>query len=200
MQKILNYLLNFIFTPEYRFRNFLSSNDSNLMNNFSISSSSGLNTVNVGSKCTLACTIIFESNHGKVSIGDRVYIGDSQIICHSNILFGNDILVAWGVCFYDHDSHSLLHANRSQDIIKVWEDFKIDKNNYLKNKDWTCVKSAEIVIQDKVWIGMDALILKGVTIGEGAVVAARSVVTKDVPPYCVVAGNPAQIVKKLDKV
>jgi acetyltransferase-like isoleucine patch superfamily enzyme len=53
------------------------------------------------------------------------------------------------------------------------------------------------MIEDKVWIGMDALILKGVTIGEGSVVAARSVVTKDVPPYSLVAGNPARVVKSL---
>ena len=59
------------------------------------------------------------------------------------------------------------------------------------------VNSAPIRIEDKVWIGMDALILKGVTIGEGSVVAARSVVTKDVPPYSLVAGNPARVVKSL---
>jgi len=48
-----------------------------------------------------------------------------------------------------------------------------------------------------VWIGMEALILKGVTIGTGAIVGARSVVTKNVPPFTVVAGNPARVVKKL---
>ena len=52
-----------------------------------------------------------------------------------------------------------------------------------------------ITIKDKAWIGFDCIVLKGVTIGEGAVVAAGSVVTKDVPDYAVVAGNPAVIVK-----
>ena len=59
------------------------------------------------------------------------------------------------------------------------------------------MKSAPIRIEDKVWIGMDVLILKGVTIGEGSVVAARSVVTKSIPPYSLVAGNPARVVKSL---
>ena len=57
-------------------------------------------------------------------------------------------------------------------------------------------KSKPIIIQDDVWIGRRAIILKGVTIGEGAVVAAGSIVTKDVPPHTLVAGNPAKIIKK----
>lgn len=55
--------------------------------------------------------------------------------------------------------------------------------------------SAPIVIGDHVWIGMNVIVLKGVTIGEGAVVAAGSVVTKDVPPYSLVAGVPANVIK-----
>lgn len=55
----------------------------------------------------------------------------------------------------------------------------------------------DIVIEDNVWIGMEALILGGVTIGENSVVAARSVVTKDVPANCLVAGIPAKVVKKI---
>lgn len=53
----------------------------------------------------------------------------------------------------------------------------------------------DVIIDNDVWIGWGATILSGVTIGNGAVVAAKAVVTKDVPPYAVVAGNPAQIVK-----
>jgi galactoside O-acetyltransferase len=59
------------------------------------------------------------------------------------------------------------------------------------------VASAPIVICDRVWIGFDAVILKGVTVGEGAIVAARAVVTRDVEPYTVVAGNPAVLVRRL---
>ncbi|MGC8751800.1 DapH/DapD/GlmU-related protein, partial [Hydrotalea sp.] len=62
-------------------------------------------------------------------------------------------------------------------------------------KNWEKVKSSPIKIADKAWIGFNVIILKGVTIGEGAIVGAGSVVTKDVPPYAVVAGNPAKIIK-----
>ena len=54
-----------------------------------------------------------------------------------------------------------------------------------------------VVIEDYVWIGMNSIILKGVTIGKGAVVAAGSVVTKSVPPMTVVGGNPAEVIKKV---
>jgi acetyltransferase-like isoleucine patch superfamily enzyme len=53
-----------------------------------------------------------------------------------------------------------------------------------------------IVIKNDVWIGFGSLILSGITISDGAVIAAESVVTKDVPPYCIVGGNPAKIIKK----
>ena len=56
---------------------------------------------------------------------------------------------------------------------------------------------APIRIADKAWLGMNVTVLKGVTIGEGAVVAAGSIVTKDVPPWTLVAGNPARVIKEL---
>ena len=58
-------------------------------------------------------------------------------------------------------------------------------------------KSAPIIIHDNVWIASRAMILKGVTIGEGAVISAGAVVTKDVPPYTMVGGVPAKVIKEL---
>lgn len=58
------------------------------------------------------------------------------------------------------------------------------------------VSKGDTVIEDGVWIGMRALIMPGIHIAEGALIAANSVVTKDVPPYCIVAGNPAKQIKK----
>ncbi|KOF08612.1 acetyltransferase [Planococcus glaciei] len=69
----------------------------------------------------------------------------------------------------------------------------------LKEKQEAWTKGA-IVVEDDVWIGMDAMILSGVKIGKGAIIAAGSVVTKDIEPYSVVAGNPAKLVKyRFDK-
>ncbi|MCF2661720.1 hypothetical protein I6E42_06300 [Pseudoflavonifractor phocaeensis] len=61
--------------------------------------------------------------------------------------------------------------------------------------DYSRIASAPIVIKDRAWLGFNAIILKGVTIGDGAVVGAGSVVTKDVPDYAVVGGNPDKILK-----
>ena len=118
------------------------------------------------------------------------------MISRIKIEIGNDVTIAWGVCIYDHDSHSLDWRDRVEDIRQQNEDFHAGRN-FIANKDWSKVNTAPIRICDKAWIGMNAIILKGVTIGEGAVVGAGAVVTHDVPAWIVVAGNPACEVKKL---
>ncbi|MFC3825837.1 MULTISPECIES: acyltransferase [Niastella] len=153
--------------------------------------------VKIGDDNMLDCNIIFESGTGEVIIGNRVFIGASTIICRSKVEFGNNIFVAWNTCFYDHDSHSLDYRHRQQDITQQLTDFR-NGESFIKNKNWEVVNSAPIKICDNAWIGMNALILKGVTVGEGAIVAAGSVVTKSVPAWTVVAGNPAKVVKNLE--
>jgi len=70
--------------------------------------------------------------------------------------------------------------------------------NTFQETQYTGDKEGKIIIQDDAWIGAGAIILPNVTIGKGAVVGAGAVVTKDVPPYTVVAGVPAKEIKKLD--
>ncbi len=67
-----------------------------------------------------------------------------------------------------------------------------------RNRNFNAGAAAPIVIEDDVFVGMDSLILKGVTVGEGSVVGAGSVVSRDVPPGTVVAGNPATVVRHLE--
>ena len=152
--------------------------------------------IKIGNDNMLDCQIIFESEKGFVSIGERVFIGCSTIICRTAIEFGNNIFVAWGVIFYDHDSHSMDFEQRQKDITQQLSDHR-NGNSFIKNKNWDVVKSAPIKICDNAWIGMNAIILKGVVIGEGAIVGAGSVVTKNVDPWTVVGGNPARVIKHL---
>lgn len=152
--------------------------------------------VTIGDRCMVRGQFIFETPSGEVSIGNNCQIGEATFICRTRIDVGDDVTMAWGITLYDHDSHSTNWEYRKHDNEQCYKDY-ITTGNNIANKDWTHVKSAPIRIEDKVWIGMDVLILKGVTIGEGSVVAARSVVTKSIPPYSLVAGNPARVVKSL---
>jgi galactoside O-acetyltransferase len=152
--------------------------------------------VEIGKKCLLSCTFIFESKSGYIKIGDNVHIGGARLISRSSIIIGNDITMAWGITIYDHDSHSIFWKYRQKDNQNCYNDY-IKYHNNVVNKDWSNVISKSIVIEDKVWIGFDVTILKGVRIGEGAVIGAKSVVTKDVPAWTIVGGNPAKIIKTL---
>lgn len=114
-------------------------------------------------------SIYMESASSHLSIGNNTFINRrSEIVCMNDIHIGNNCAISWDVKIMDTDYH------------------------YINNKSNT----KAIYIGDNVWIGMSSLILKGVHVGNGAVIGARSVVTRDVPPYAVVAGNPARVVKE----
>lgn len=152
--------------------------------------------VKTGRNCVLNCRITFESTEGKVVIGDNSNIGNSMIICRSAVTIGSNVTMAWGITIYDHNSHSIDWHQRRIDHQRIYED---TMNGFpLLNKDWSTVNTAPIVVEDDAWIGMNAIILKGVTVGRASIVGAGSVVTKDVPPFCIVAGNPAKVVKRID--
>lgn len=131
--------------------------------------------------------ICFDKENAKVNVGARTFIGASKLICAEHITIGDDVLISWGCTISDHNSHSLLWQERSQDVI-LWRNGA---------KDWSNVLCSPVILADKCWIGFNTIILKGVTVGEGAIVGAGSVVTKDVPPYTLVAGNPAKIIRTL---
>ena len=152
--------------------------------------------LSVGSDCIVAGNFIFESSEGQVKIGNHSYIGGGTFICRSSIEISDHVTIAWGGTFYDHDSHSLDYLKRRKDIDDELNDIR-NGRNFIANKDWSDVNTKPIKICNDAWIGMNVIILKGVTIGEGSIVGAGSVVTKDVPAWTVVAGNPAKVVKYL---
>jgi galactoside O-acetyltransferase len=154
------------------------------------------NYVEIGSKGIITAKFIFETANGTVKIGDNVHMGMTTFICRNGIEIEDDVTMAWDITLYDHNSHSIYWDERKNDNHQCYEDYTNHKNNIV-NKDWSNVRSAQIKICSKAWIGFGVTILKGVTIGEGAVVGAKSLVTKDVPPWTIVGGNPAKIIKEI---
>ena len=133
------------------------------------------------------CFITFEKSNSRIHIGAETFIGKSNLAVASKITIGNNVLISSGVTITDHNSHSLIYSQRKDDVLD-W------KNN---KKDWSNVVIKPVIISDKVWIGFNSIILKGVTIGEGAIVAAGSVVTKNVGAWTIVGGNPAKIIREI---
>ncbi|MCK1313371.1 acyltransferase [Bradyrhizobium sp. 23] len=145
------------------------------------------NRLLVGDQSIVHANINFEDEGGEVRIGSRTFIGRSNLVCYRSVVIGDDVIMSWGITIVDHDSHSV-----------DWEKRRNDVRDWKKSqKNWKQVAHAPVVVRDKAWIGFNVSILKGVTIGEGAVVGACSVVTRDIPPYAVAVGNPARVVREL---
>lgn len=147
------------------------------------------NSLSIGKKTMVEGDIVFDKDDCIVRIGENTFIGRSQIICAERIEIGAKVLIAWGCTIVDHNSHSLSAVQRAKDVAD-W---------YVNRKDWSDVTKKPVKIKDNVWIGFNSIILKGVTVGEGAIIGAGSVVTKDVEPYTVVAGNPAKFIKRIEE-
>jgi acetyltransferase-like isoleucine patch superfamily enzyme len=129
--------------------------------------------------------------NGKCTVGDFTLLNGALVMAEERIEIGSHCLISWNVGIADSDFHPLSPAQRIIDAHALAPFFK-------DRPARPPLRTAPVIISDNVWIGMNAVILKGVTIGENSVVAAGAVVTKSVPPNVVVAGNPAVITKQLD--
>nr|WP_197901559.1 acyltransferase [Rhodocytophaga rosea] len=107
--------------------------------------------------------------NGVFSMGNNSYINPNCIIiCQEKIEIGNECAISWNFTAMDTDLHHITGSPLT----------------------------APIIIEDNVWIGANVTVLKGVRIGKGAVIAAQAVVTKNVPPHSLVAGNPAKLIRE----
>lgn len=133
---------------------------------------------------------LFVFNHGgKIDVGDWCFVGEnSRIWSAASVTIGNRVLVSHDVNIHDTNGHPTGAAARHahfRAIATTGHPAQVE------------MRSAPITIGDDVWIGFGATIMKGVTVGDGAIIAANSVVTHDVPPFTLFAGNPAQFVRQL---
>lgn len=126
----------------------------------------------------------------EVTIGHHTTTRGASIGAAEKITIGNYVIISNTVTIYDNNNHPTSEKKRQA---------MSESGFYSPLWDWTESAHAPVVIEDNVWIGQGAVILKGVTIGKGSIVAMNSVVTKSVPPHSIVAGNPARVVKTIDE-
>ncbi len=150
----------------------------------------------IGSHVLLAGRV-HSSPHASIEIGDYCYIASGvRIAAATSVKIGDYVGIASHTFVIDNNNHPIEPAARKAHRIRVapgGEGYPSD------GAAWEMSERAPIVIEDNVWIGMYCYIAKGITIGEGSIVARQSVVTKDVEPYVIVAGNPARVVKRLER-
>lgn len=141
----------------------------------------GLENVAVGSRTVFGRGVRLTTwNDGRIVIGDDCHFGDSNHLTSAfGISVGNNLLTGSNVLFSDN-----LHGESTLPDMQ------------LPPIERKLTTKGEIHIADNVWIGNNVCVLSGVSIGEGAVIGANSVVTHDVPSYCVAAGAPARVIRQ----
>jgi acetyltransferase-like isoleucine patch superfamily enzyme len=156
----------------------------------SVSNEAERDRLNIGDFCCIRGEILVCDN-GAFTMGSHSFVGQgSRIWCRNSVTIGSHVLISHLVDVHDSDSHSFDWQERRDETVRRFE----KKVNQPLSASVAC---APVLIEDYAWIGFKSSILKGVTIGRGAIVAAGSVVTSDVPPFTLVAGNPARIVRHL---
>lgn len=146
--------------------------------------------IEIGSNTHIRGELLVFASGGRITIGDNCYIGEgTRIWSGENIRIGNNVLISHNVNIMDTNSHEIDSTQRAKTYIDII------KSGHASEKG--NIETGSVEIHDNAWINFNVSILKGVKIGKGAIVAAGSIVTKDVDSYCVVAGIPAKLIKKL---
>jgi acetyltransferase-like isoleucine patch superfamily enzyme len=135
-------------------------------------------------------TLFDVGEQGRVTIGDFTLVNGGLICSDRRVEIGSYALLSWGIVIMD--SYRVpREAGARREVLRSVAGASMGRSVFVDHD------ARPVVIGDNVWIGFDACILPGVTIGRGSVVGAKSVVAQDVEPYTVVAGSPAAVVKEL---
>ena len=133
--------------------------------------------------------------------GKNVVVREGGDYTYGNIYLGNNIYLGPNLIFMSSRAKIYIgdHVVFGPQAVIISGDHRIDVPgkfiDEIKDNDKRPQDDQDVIIKGDNWIGARAIILKGVTIGEGAVVAAGAIVTKDVPPYAIVGGNPARVIQ-----
>jgi len=126
---------------------------------------------------------------GRVKLGQFALVHGARIICDAEVLIGDYAMISWNVVLMDSFRVPLNPVERRKELELV--------PTRRPRLAAATVPARPVKIERNVWIGFDVCVLPGVTVGQGSIVGARSVVIEDVPPFTIVAGNPARLVRRL---
>lgn len=160
-----------VITGQQAFRKFFARHDEALV---------------VGRECTLAGVHFAVGKSGRLRIGDSCYLCGAVLLSELEVVIGSYVAMAINSAIADTDFHPIDPALRLLDAVAC--------SPLGGGHPRPEVLARPVVIEDDVWIGPNALILKGVRVGAGSIIEAGAVVTRDVPPLSRVIGNPARVV------
>ena len=140
----------------------------------------------IGAQCTMDGVQFAVGEEGSITIGDYCYFTNVVLLCEDALDIGSYVVIGWNTTIADSDFHPLAPAQRIADAIAC--------SPAGQGRSRPPVARRPVAIEDDVWIGPNATILKGVRIGAGSFVEAGALVTRDVPPRSRVSGNPAAVV------
>ena len=145
-----------------------------------------LDALVIGANCTMDGVHFAVEAEGRISIGDYCYFTNAVLLCELELRIGNYVVIGWNASIADSDFHPIAPAERIADAIAC--------SPLGNGRTRPTVARRPVIIEDNVWIGPNATILKGVRIGAGAFIEAGALVTRDVPPRARMLGNPAQVI------
>ena len=140
----------------------------------------------IGSNCTMDGVHFAIEAQGRVTIGNYCYFTNALLLCELELRIGDYVMMGWNSSIADSDFHPINPAERIADAIAC--------SPLGSGRPRPPIAKRPVIIEDRVWIGPNATILKGVRIGEGAFIEPGSLIARDVPPRARMLGNPAQII------
>lgn len=148
------------------------------------------NKIIIGKQSHIRGELLVQKYGGEISIGNNCFVGvGTKIWSGEKVVVGNNVLISHNCNIIDTNSHEIDYKERALRSAELFITGPWDTKG--------SIKTSPIIIGDDVWISFNVTILKAVTIGKAAIIAANSVVTKDVPDFALVAGNPAKVIKQL---
>ena len=163
-----------VLTGDYAFKRFRSRRDLALT---------------IGDSCTMDGVHFALGEDGRLEVGDYCYFTNAVLLCELEVRIGHYVVIGWNATVADTDFHPVAPAERIADAVAC--------SPLGAGRPRPAVERRPVVIEDDVWVGPNATILKGVRVGSGAFIEAGALVTRDVPPRSRVVGNPAQVVEEV---